>query len=307
MTRDSSIAWHRVDPSSLDLKGWKVAVVGGTGGLGRTISRLLASRGASVTVVGQTFRDSGVPRIEFMQADLSLMREAQRVGNALPAEQLDLVVFTTGIFAAPKRQDTAEGIERDIAISYLSRLVVVREIGPRLGKGRPAARMKPRVFIMGYPGTGQAGTPDDLNAEKSYSAMPVHMNTVAGNEMLVLDAASRYSNATFFGLNPGLIKTNIRDNFLGKGTLRSRVAEWMIGLLNPSPESYAERIVPLLVSPDLEGHSGAMFDQKGNAVLPSPRLTDASYRNGYIAASEALVARANVRASARSTPISGER
>ena len=64
--------------------------------------------------------------------------------------------------------------------------------------------------------------------------MPVHMNTVAGNEMLVLDAAQRYPNATFFGLNPGLIKTNIRSNFLGKNTLRYRLIEWMIGLVRPS-------------------------------------------------------------------------
>jgi hypothetical protein len=85
--------------------------------------------------------------------------------------------------AAPKRQETAEGIERDMAVSYLSRLVILREIAPRLGKNRPAAKMKPRVFIMGFPGAGQAGTLDDLNAEKSYGAMRVHMNTVADNEM----------------------------------------------------------------------------------------------------------------------------
>src|SRR5574341_2506569 len=91
MKRDKSIAWRRVDPSSLDLRGTKVAVVGGTGGLGRAISRRLASRGASVTVVGQTFRDSGVPGIEFVKADLSLMREAERVAKTLPAEKLDLV------------------------------------------------------------------------------------------------------------------------------------------------------------------------------------------------------------------------
>src|SRR5688572_1352653 len=99
MKKDKRIAWRRVDAASLDLKDWKVAVVGGTGGLGRAISRSLASRGASVTVVGQTFRDAGVPGIEFVQADLSLMREAERVAKALPAERLDLVVFTTGIFA----------------------------------------------------------------------------------------------------------------------------------------------------------------------------------------------------------------
>jgi NAD(P)-dependent dehydrogenase (short-subunit alcohol dehydrogenase family) len=299
MKRDQGIAWQRVDPSTLDLKGWNVAVVGGTGGLGRAISRFLASRGASVTVVGQTFRDSGVPGIEFIKADLSLMREAERIGKALTAEALDLVIFTTGIFAAPKRQETAEGIERDMAVSYLSRLVILRVIAPRLGKDRPATPMKPRVFIMGYPGSGQAGTLDDLNSEKSYKAMPTHMNTVAGNEILVLDSAKRYPNATFFGLNPGLVKTNIRDNFFGKDTLKSRFIEAMIGLLAPSPETYAERLAPLLVSRDLEGHSGAMFDRKGDTILPTPKLTDASYRDAFIAASEALVAaRANVRLSA---------
>ena len=68
------------------------------------------------------------------------MHEAQRVAALLPAETFDLFIFTTGIMAAPKRQETAEGIERDMAVSYLSRLVIVREIAPRLGKHRPAAR-----------------------------------------------------------------------------------------------------------------------------------------------------------------------
>lgn len=291
MKRDKRIAWQRIDVKNLDLKPWKVAVVGGTGGLGRAISRSLASRGANVTVVGQTFRDADVPGIQFLQADLSLMREALRVAKALPAEQLDLVVFTTGILAAPNRETTAEGIERDMAVSYLSRLVILREIAPRLGKERPANRseLKPRVFVMGYPGTGQAGTLGDLNAEKSYSAMAVHMNTVAGNEMLVLDAAKQYAHATFFGLNPGLIKTNIRDNFFGKGSFKSRFMETLIGLFTPTPETYAERLTPLLVSRDIENHSGAMFNQKGDAIEPTPQLKDRAHVDAFISASKALV------------------
>ncbi|MFY0567901.1 hypothetical protein ACN28E_29285 [Archangium lansingense] len=294
MKKDRSITWQHVDAASLDLKGWKVAVVGGTGGLGRALSKSLAARGASVTVVGQTFRDAGAPGIDFEKADLSLMHEARRVAKALPAEQLDLVVFTTGIFAAPRRQETAEGIERDMAVSYLSRLVLLRELGPRLGKDRPMerAKLKPRVFVMGFPGTGQAGTLGDLNADKSYSAMTVHMNTVAGNEMLVLDAAKRYPHATFFGLNPGLIKTNIRDNFFGKDSFKSRFMESVIGIFTPSPEAYAERITPLLVSPDIEAHSGAMFNQKGFAIEPSPKLADSAHISKFLAESEALVVRA---------------
>ncbi|MGB8528330.1 MAG: SDR family NAD(P)-dependent oxidoreductase [Rhodoplanes sp.] len=295
MKRDKNFTWRRVDTASLDLKGMKVAIVGGTGGIGRALSRFMSSRGASVVVVGQTFRDSDVPGIAFIKAGLSLMREAQRVAVLLPAEDLDLLVFTTGIMAGPKREETAEGIERDMAVSYLSRLVIVREIGPRLEKNRPAAPMKTRVFIMGFPGTGQAGKLDDLNAEKSYGRWAAHMNTVAGNEMLVLDAAKRYPNASFFGLNPGIIKTNIRRNLFAGDTLLYRFIEWMTGLLAPSAKTYAERLTPLLVSPDIEGHSGAMFDRKGLAILPTPKLTDSTYVNAFIAASEALVSRANIR------------
>ena len=298
MKKDKNVTWRRVDPATLDLQGIKVAIVGGTGGIGRALSRFMAARGADVTVVGRTFRDAGVPRIVFINADLELMREAKRVGEVLPAETLDIVVLTTGIFAAPRRQETAEGIERDMAVSYLSRLVILREIAPRLATTRRASPMKPRVFVMGYPGTGQAGMLDNLNGEKSYGATSAHMNTVAGNEMLVLDAARRYPNVNVFGLNPGLLKTEIRNNFLGEGTLRSRVIESMIGLVNPSVETYTERLTTLLVSPDLEAHSGAMFNQKGDAVLPSPKLRDAAYVTAFINASEALVAaRANVRVS----------
>jgi len=295
--RNKNFDWRRVDVRSLDLKGMKVAIVGGTGGIGRAFSRFLASRGANVLAVGQTFRDSDVPEIEFIKADLSLMREAQRVGSLLPAETLDLVIFTTGIFAAPKRQETAEGIERDMAVSYLSRLVMIRETASRLGKNRPATSRRPRVFVMGFPGAGRIGKLDDLNSEKSYASMAAHSNTIAGNEILVLDSAWRYPNASFFGLNPGGIKSNIRSNWLGANSLKHRFFESMMGLVAQSAETYAERLAPLLVSPDLEGHSGAMFDRKGFAIFPSPKLTD-RYTQEFIAASEALVCRAGVRLAA---------
>ncbi len=67
-----------------------------------------------------------------------------------------------------------------------------------------------------------------------------------------------------------------------------------MGLVAKSAETYAERLVPLLVSPDLEGHSGAMFDPKGFAIFPSPKLTD-DYTNKFIGASEALVSRTGIR------------
>jgi NAD(P)-dependent dehydrogenase (short-subunit alcohol dehydrogenase family) len=68
VTRDKNFDWRRVDTRSLDLEGMKVAIVGGTGGIGRALSRILVSRGAAVLVVGQTFRDSDVAGIEIRTA-----------------------------------------------------------------------------------------------------------------------------------------------------------------------------------------------------------------------------------------------
>jgi hypothetical protein len=177
-----------------------------------------------------------------------------------------------------------------MAISYLSRLAIIRELAPRLA-AKPAGTPATRVFVMGFPGTGQAGDASDLNAERSYDAMAVHMNTVAGNEMLVLDGKKRYPHVSFFGLNPGLIKTNIRANFLGAGSFAHKAAEFFIGLMMPTAEQYAERIVPLLSAPELEGRSGAMFGKKGQAILPTDGLDEAHVAR-FIGGSEALLQRA---------------
>ncbi|WP_271584994.1 SDR family NAD(P)-dependent oxidoreductase [Bradyrhizobium sp. CCBAU 45389] len=276
---------------SLRLTGLNVAVIGGTGGIGRALSQQLAARGANVLVVGQTFRDQEVPRITFMKADLGSMREAKRIGAALPAGNIDIVVFTTGIMAGPKREVTSEGIERDLAVSYLSRLVILNEIAPRLGKDRAGTDMRPRIFVMGFPGTEQKANVDDLNSERSYKRFAAHSNTVAGNEVLALDAARRFPGIDVFGLNPGFVKTNIRANLLGPRALFA-VVEWLASFMMVEPDVYAERLIPLLVSRDLDGRSGAMFDNKAKAILPSPSSTEPSYAAALMDASDKLVSRA---------------
>ena len=78
---NKNLTWKPVSPESLDLSGKRVVVVGGTGGIGRALSRLMAARGAQVTIVGRTFREADTPGIRFMQADLELMSEAVRIGE----------------------------------------------------------------------------------------------------------------------------------------------------------------------------------------------------------------------------------
>lgn len=118
--------------------------------------------------------------------------------------------------------------------------------------------------------------------------MPVHMNTVACNEALVLHEAATQPNALFFGLNPGLVKSGIRSNLLGANSWTSSIVESLIGAFSHSADEYAASALPLLAAPELEARSGAMFGSKGTAILPSPGMTP-SRAAELVAASRAAV------------------
>ncbi|MDR0250150.1 MAG: SDR family NAD(P)-dependent oxidoreductase [Burkholderiales bacterium] len=290
MKRDKSLTWKQ--PTTIDFTGKKIAIVGGTGGIGRALAHQCAAKGAHVTVVGRTFRDEGTAGVNPLLADLSKMKEAERAGQALPAEELDVLVFTVGIFADHHRQETAEGLEQDVAIGYLSRLVILRNMASRLNQPRPD-RSRPRVFIMGYPGTGQQAAIDDLNSEKSYARWKVHSNSVAGNEALVHDASKRYPNLDVFGLNPGFVQTDIRDEVFKRGGILNRLGFWITSFVTSTPEDYAQRVLPLFVAPELVGQSGKHFDKNGKAILPSNWVNDANCKD-VIRASEELLSRVGV-------------
>lgn len=280
---------HPFPLSELDLSGQHLAVIGGTNGLGQAIAHQALQVGARVTVVGRTFRGATGGELQFIKADLSSMNESIWLADHLPAESIDILLFTNGIFAAKTREETAEGIERDMAVSYLSRFAIMQRIAPRLGAARRDGSAAPRVFVMAAPGSGTLGDPTNLNAEHEYDGMKAHMNTVAANEALVVaGAAGEYPGLAFFGLHPGLIKTGIRSNFLGDGSLTHRLAEAAIGALQQSPEQYAARILPLLFAPDLNKYNGVMVGNKAKPILASAGM-NLPYAKQFIAASQDLL------------------
>jgi len=290
--RDPSFRVHAEQVDQLDLAHKKLVVVGGTNGLGRAIARLAHARGATVTVVGRTFRDEPAPGLDFIGADLSSMEQALKVGDALPVDDADVLLFTSGIIAATTRELTPEGVERDVAISFLNRVAILRGVAPRLGSARPSGAPTPRVFVMGSPGMGMLGDPDDLNTDGQYTSPRAHGNTIAGNEALALGAAGRFPGAHFYGLGPGAIKTGIRENYLGRnGSLGYKLFEGAVGLLLQSPETYAKRIVPLLFTHELEGRSGVLFNRLGKPVLPSKGFDDERV-DRFMDAASALLDRA---------------
>ncbi len=97
---------------------------------------------------------------------------------------------------------------------------------------------------------------------------------MVANEALVNYLADRVPTANVYGLNPGMVKTEIRDNVLGKGSWLSTLTEGLIGLIYPTAEKYANNVlVHAMVSPDLESSSKTLIDSNGRKLNPNVNLT----------------------------------
>ena len=116
--------WQRTPLSQNAFAGERIAVIGGTNGIGRAIAHELVAKGAEVTVLGRTFLDKDVAGLHFMQADLTQMKQARCVAEELPVETFDMLIFTTGILAGKQRLETPEGMSLPtrIRVAYYSSL-----------------------------------------------------------------------------------------------------------------------------------------------------------------------------------------
>lgn len=253
-------------------------------------------RGANVTIVGRREPDAALKQATFAKADLSSMRSATDLANQLDLAKFDIVVFTIGVISAPERQATSEGVEFDMAVSFLSRLAMASQFKRKsVGSNRLDKSVKARIFVMGFPGIyNKISDLDDINSEKNYQAIPAHMNTVVCNEAMVpyLDNELDHS-CNVYGLNPGLLHTEIRDNFLGKESWTSYIIESLIKLLCKTPQQYSERtLVHVMVSPDLEDKPCALIDCDRTYLSPNGWLTVDDHQIKVMNAANALLDRA---------------
>lgn len=283
-----------LDDSKREMKSKPVLIVGGTKGIGRALADELAQLGAKVTVSGRSIEDNKDQHLEFVKSDVSTVKGAHRlVTEQLKGSTFDTVVFTVGILTYPTLKRNEEGVEVDLATSYLSRFVITNDlIQTKSLVGRK------RVFVMGFPGADLQPTDiEDMNFERTpYSPIPAHLNTVVMNEALVFELARRYPDLHVFGLNPGLIQTDIRKNFYEGGQLRQtlgKLTEFAMSLTLQSAEHFAKNVlVPLMVAPELNDKTAINFENDGSQCKVHSWMSDEKNRRRAWEVSEQLVKKA---------------
>jgi NAD(P)-dependent dehydrogenase (short-subunit alcohol dehydrogenase family) len=265
-------------------------VTGGTDGIGKEVARGLARLGVRVLVVGrdpdkgaraeQELRDSTRnPAVEFLPADLSLVREANRLAGEVAGRcaALHYLVHSAGIVRG-RRELTAEGVESNFAVNYLSRFALTMRLLPLLessGRSGEAARF----VIVG--GGARGGTiHPDVNLSTNFTTLRAVWQFQCANDMFTVELARRLAAAdegvpvSITCLKLGPVKTNIRREF--PWWMKWLVLMVLDPFLAQTPQEAAGSALRLLTAEEFEGVTGALFSKVRTfkQIEPDARMLD---------------------------------
>lgn len=196
----------------------KALVVGGTSGIGHGIAKTLATANYSVCIVGrnatrgqsivQELNSLGGKEHSFLPCDALLITNIYEFAEEYKKNnsQLDVLVLTQGT-AALQRLDTAEGIDRKLALHYFGRMAFIDALLPLLRKAE-----KPKVLSVLSAGHHRPYMHyrHDFELKDNYSianaAYSVGFYTDVAFESLSKDPEN--SNVAFIHSYPGFVATN---------------------------------------------------------------------------------------------------
>lgn len=232
--------------SDIPSQAGRTAVVTGTGGLGFEDALALARAGADVVLagrnplkganaVGRIVHQVPAAKVRFEPLDLADLESVADFAARLQGcqDRLDLLINNAGVMVPPRRLVTKDGFELQLGTNYLGHFALTAHLLPLLRKGDGA-----RVISLSSIAAPQ-GQIDfaDLNATRSYKAMPVYAQSKLACLMFAFELQRR-SDAAGWGFSsiaahPGVARTALLHNGPGRRSLHGRVRSLLPFLFQP--------------------------------------------------------------------------
>ena len=255
-------------------------ITGATDGIGRVAAQELGKRGWTLALVARNAqKGERVARelrqecrneeIYFKQADLSLQRDVRRVARdvAETYPRLDVLINNAGALFW-KRQRTAEGVEKTLALNHLNYFLLTNLLLDRL-RAAPTARV---VNVASGAHVGARLDFDDLECAKAYKTYQggwtAYRRSKLCNIMFSAALARRLEgeSVTSNALHPGFVRTRFGKENGGFFALALGAA-MRFGAI--SVEAGAKTPVYLATSDEIADVSGRYF-YKCAEKAPSP-------------------------------------
>lgn len=263
------------------MQGRVCVVTGATAGIGQATAIELARRGATVVLVArnaeraertrmEVVRAAGHDRVGVVVADLSEQAQvraaAAQILERWPA--VHVLVNNAGVHTR-RRQESADGIEVQLAVNHLAPFLLTNLLLERLRASGGA-----RVVAISS-GAHHFARPrwDDLGMRRGYNGLRQYSNTKLFNVLFTRELARRVPPPalTANAMHPGVVATEIL--FGGFAPLRL-FKRWM-----KTPEQGAATAVYLASSPAVAAVTGGYFeDERPSRVSPAALDDDAARR-----------------------------
>jgi len=246
-----------------------VLLTGATRGIGQAAAVELAKQGAELALVGRDAErvsavarearaaGGGAPVHEHI-ADLSLMANVRALAEEVREryQHIDVLANNAGALFASRKQ-TSEGFEQTFALNHLAPFLLTNLLLDRLDGARVVttssdAHKSGRLDL------------DDLQSEKSYSAMRVYGTSKLCNILFTRELAKRAPQLHANCFHPGVVRTGFGKNDNGIWKLLTTLG----GPFFRSPQRGARSLVWLSLSEEAAGLTGE-YVQDEKVLQPS--------------------------------------
>ena len=250
------------------MDGKLVVITGATSGIGYSTARKFAAQGANLLCVNRSREKSEALRREiegafqvrcdYVLADLSSLDEMHRVARELAAldTPIDVLIHNAGVYLT-RQELTADGIDRVLAVHYLSSFVINYLLMEKL-----KAQGHGRILLVSSEGHRFAAWGlglDDLNWERRrYSGLRSYGSAKTAQLLSMIVFAERFrgSGVTINAIHPGAVKTET-------GQENGRLYRWWKKNFHDpalrTPDLSAEALYYCAASRELDGVTGRYF------------------------------------------------
>ena len=261
---------------NVNMAGKVALVTGANSGIGKETALAIARMKADLVIVcrdrerGRAALEdikskSANNSVELMICDLSSQAQIRKLVEEFKQKhnRLDVLVNNAGVILT-RRRVTEDGLESTFAINHLAYFLLTNLLLDLIIQSAPAR-------IVNVSSTVHKSATidfDDLQSERSYSAMRAYGQSKLANVLFTYELARRLegTRVTVNCLHPGVIATNIFRDISG-------VVGAAAKLFLKSPRRGAETSIYLATSPEVEGVTGKYFDDR-RAVRSSTESYD---------------------------------
>lgn len=285
--------WTEPEPT---LYGKKVVITGGTSGIGKAAAFKLAEKNACLTIIARNhdkakqvrqeiITKTGNPNVDYLLADLSLMRDINAVTGKLQAtkKSIDILINNAGALFN-ERKTTPEGIEQTFATDLLGVFCLTMNLKNALARANNS-----RIVNVSSGGmyTQKIDVHDLENRFEPYSGAKAYARAKRGVVILTELWAEQFKTygITVNAMHPGWVDTpGIEKSLPGFHQLVNTILR--------TPDQGADTIVWLAASRQAGQHTGRFWlDRRPHetVVVPGTRETPQERRilwkrlNGYSA------------------------